>query len=140
MKEIVDKLYEGKYSCVIRNGEIRSFTQRGVADVYYLLKNEPAFLKGASVADKVVGKGVAALLALGEVSELYADVVSAAALDLLQKTPVKILYREKVPAIKNRSNTGLCPLEASCAGEDSAAAILPIVDSFIKAKIAAQGK
>ncbi|MDR1343621.1 MAG: DUF1893 domain-containing protein [Prevotellaceae bacterium] len=135
MKEIVDMLHEGKYSCVIRNGETRTFTRPGVVDVYGLLKNEPAFLKGASVADKVVGKGAAALLALGEVSELYADVISTAALDLLKKTPVKALYREEVPAIKNKLNTGLCPLEAKCAGANSAADILPLIDDFMKEKL-----
>jgi iron complex outermembrane receptor protein len=135
MKEIVDMLREGKYSCVIRNGEIRTFTRPGVIDAYCLLKNEPAFLKGASVADKVVGKGAAALFALGEVSELYADVISTPALDLLKKTPVKALYREEVPAIKNKLNTGLCPLEAKCAGKNSAADILPLIDDFMKEKL-----
>jgi iron complex outermembrane receptor protein len=136
MKEIVDMLREGKYSCVVRNGQTRAFAQRGVADVYWLLKNEPSFLQGASVADKVVGKGAAALFVLGKVRELYADVVSAAALDLLARAGIEVSYREKVPAIL--SATGPCPLEARCAGEDSAAGILPIVDNFIKEKIAEQ--
>ena len=30
--------------------------QRGVADIYDLLTQEPEFFKGASIADKVVGK------------------------------------------------------------------------------------
>lgn len=136
MKEIIDKLHEGKYSCVIRNGEIRTFGQRGVADLYQLLTNEPSFLKGASVADKVVGKAAATLLISGKINELYADVVGAAALDLLMKAGIKVVYKEKVPAIQNSSNTGLCPLEARCAGEDSAAGILSIIDSFIKEKLA----
>jgi hypothetical protein len=134
MKGIVDMLREGKYSCVVRNGETRAFARRGVADVYGLLKNEPSFLRGASVADKIVGKGAAALFVLGKVRELYADVVSAAALDLLAKAGIEVSYKEKVPAILSQSKTGLCPLEARCAGEDSAAGILLIVDDFINEK------
>lgn len=61
MEELINLLHSGGYSCVIANGDnIRTFTQRGVADLYDLLTQEPDFLKGASIADKVVGKGAAA--------------------------------------------------------------------------------
>ena len=57
---------------MIANGDnIRTFTQRGVADLYDLLTQEPDFLKGASIADKVVGKGAAALMILGGIRELH---------------------------------------------------------------------
>ena len=57
MEELINLLHTGGYSCTIANkGEIRTFTQRGVADIYDLLTQEPEFLKGASIADKVVGK------------------------------------------------------------------------------------
>ena len=66
MEELINLLHSGGYSCVIANGDnIRTFTQRGVADLYDLLTQEPDFLKGASIADKVVGKGAAALMILG---------------------------------------------------------------------------
>ena len=59
MEELINLLHTGGYSCVIANeGKIRTFTQRGVADLYDLLTREPEFLKGALIADKVVGKGV----------------------------------------------------------------------------------
>ncbi len=65
MEELINLLHSGGYSCVIANGDnIRTFTQRGVADLYDLLTQEPDFLKGASIADKVVGKGAAALMIL----------------------------------------------------------------------------
>lgn len=65
MDELIRLLHEGGYSCVIRKEEIRTFTQRGVADLYDLLNQHPAFLHGAQVADKVVGKAAAALMVLG---------------------------------------------------------------------------
>lgn len=65
MEELINLLHTGGYSCVIANeGKIRTFTQRGVADLYDLLTREPEFLKGALIADKVVGKGAAALMIL----------------------------------------------------------------------------
>ena len=76
MEELINLLHTGGYSCVIANeGKIRTFTQRGVADLYDLLTREPEFLKGALIADKVVGKGAAALMILGGIKELYTDVV-----------------------------------------------------------------
>lgn len=83
MEELINLLHTGGYSCVIANeGKIRTFTQRGVADLYDLLTREPEFLKGALIADKVVGKGAAALMILGGIKELYTDVVSSNAMDL----------------------------------------------------------
>ena len=38
MEELINLLHTGGYSCTIANkGEIRTFTQRGVADIYDLL-------------------------------------------------------------------------------------------------------
>lgn len=36
--------------------EVRTFTQRGVADLYDLYQADSAFMKGAAIADKVIGK------------------------------------------------------------------------------------
>lgn len=56
---------------------MRIFRERGVADLFRLLHEEPQLLRGAFIADKVVGKGAAALMVLGGVEGLFADVVSA---------------------------------------------------------------
>ena len=61
-----------------------------MADIYDLLTQEPEFLKGASIADKVVGKGAAALMILGGIKELYTDIISTKALELLQKSDIKV--------------------------------------------------
>lgn len=83
-EQTIGLLFAEKCSCVVRNGdEVRIFRERGVKDLYRLLREEPQLLDGAFVADKVVGKGAAALMILGGVEELFADVVSRAALDLL---------------------------------------------------------
>ena len=134
MRELIRLLHEKQCSCVIANGEVRVFMQRGVADLYELLDREPGFLKGASVADKVVGKAAAALMILGGVKELYADVISLPALTLLRDSAVKADSAEVVPYIKNRDQSGWCPLETICYKEGSATDILPLVREFIEAK------
>ena len=133
MENLVTLLHDGNYSCVIaNNGITRTFTQRGVADLYDLLVDEPAFLHGALIADKVVGKGAAALMILGGVKELYTDVISTKALKLFEGASVKVSFGKEVPFIWNRDHTGHCPVETLCNDIDSAADIFPLIRQFIQ--------
>ena len=126
MEELINLLHTGGYSCVIANeGKIRTFTQRGVADLYDLLTREPEFLKGALIADKVVGKGAAALMILGGIKELYTDVVSSNAMDLFQTSDVKVDFVQEVPFIWS-------PVETMCSEEESAEAILQLIRGFLE--------
>ncbi|WP_303011059.1 DUF1893 domain-containing protein [uncultured Bacteroides sp.] len=133
MEELIGLLHAGKYSCVIANGnKIRTFTRRGVIDLYDLLVQEPDYLKGAVIADKVVGKGAAALMVLGGIKEVYADIISSKALSLFRKYGVKVGFAQEVPFIWNRARTGGCPVETMCSEEESAEAILPLIREFLE--------
>ena len=115
MNHLISLLHEEGFSCVIANqGETRTFTQRGVADLYTLYNNDPAFMQGAVIADKVVGKGAAALMILGGMAEVYTDVVS---------TPA--------PHIINRQQTGYCPLETACGEETDLQRLYRIIADFV---------
>ena len=132
-QRLIDLLHAEACSCVIANGgTTRIFRERGVKDLYRLLCDEPAFLRGAFVADKVVGKGAAALMLLGGVGEVYADVISRPALDLLSGTPVRVSYTLEVPRIVNRTRTGLCPVETLCRDCTDPAEALPLIRSFLE--------
>jgi iron complex outermembrane receptor protein len=131
MKQIIETLLEGKYSCVIKNGgEVRTFSNRGVIDLYNLFLNEPEFLKGAVVADKIVGKAAASLMVLGKVRELYASLISTSALRILKENNIKASFGAEVPVILNRSQSDWCPLEILCFEENSAYNILNIIRDF----------
>ena len=133
IKELIDLLHSGGYSCAIANGDIiRTFTQRGVADLYDLLTQEPDFLKGALIADKVVGKGAAALMILGGIKELHTDIISSKALELFQDSDIKVSFIQEVPFIWTRDYTGWCPVETMCSEEKSAEAILPLIHDFLE--------
>lgn len=95
MGELVSLLHEGGYSLVLqKDGKIHTFSERGVADLYRLRSENPELLQGAFLADKVVGKGAAALMIQGGVAELHADVISEPALSLLAESPVRVSYGE----------------------------------------------
>ena len=54
MTSLVNLLHKENYSCVIFGlNETRTFSRRGVIDLYDLLLNDRTFLKRALVADKV---------------------------------------------------------------------------------------
>lgn len=115
MEELVHLLHRGAYSCVIRKGsEQRTFSKRGVTDLFHLCTHCRDFLQGASVADKVVGKGAAALMVFGGVARLHADVISTPALALLGQYGVETTYTEEAPFIANRQGNGVCPVETLC--------------------------
>jgi len=130
MQKLIDILHEGNYSCVVSNGKIRTFSNRGVADLYDLYKTEPEFLAGASVADKVIGKGAAAILAAGKIKRLYADVISEPALALLYEYGIDVQYNQKVAHIENRDKSGWCPLELAVYDKEFSP-IMPVIDDFI---------
>lgn len=132
MKELIEKLHAGGYSCVRANGDcIRTFTQRGVADLYDLLVQDADFLKGASVADKVIGKAAASLMVLGGVKEVYTHTISQPALLLLQEAGINVSYDEAVHHIINRDKTGWCPLEQASRDLHSPQEIFPVIKNFI---------
>lgn len=132
MKKLIRILHEGNYSCVVENfDEIYTFNQRGIADLYDMVKNKPCFLKGAAIADKVVGKGAAALMILGGTSIVYADVISLSALILLRESGVETDFGRVVPFIYNRNKTAWCPLERICYNEPSVEGIFLLIEDFI---------
>ena len=60
MDDLIEILHDGSHSLVVANGEICTFGGRGISDLYNILSEDPGFLQGAEVADKVVGKGAVA--------------------------------------------------------------------------------
>ncbi len=132
-EDLIRLLHDGNYSCVVsKDGEIRTFTRRGVVDLLELYRSDPDFMRGAKVADKVIGKGAAAMLALGGVSEVWTDVISEPACELLEKCGVELSYDEKVPFIINRTRTGRCPLETVCDVSDNPEVLYPVICDFVK--------
>ena len=76
IKELIGILHRGNHTLVIENEKIVTFNNRGIVDLFNILNRNDTFLKGAVVADKVVGKGAAALMILGMINEVHADVIS----------------------------------------------------------------
>lgn len=113
LSKLIELLHEKGCSLVLedRKGNIRSFYKSGVRDLEELLDNEPETLKGAVVADKVVGKAAAGMMAYGGVKEVYAEVLSRKALPLLEGNGIRYSYGKLVDQIIIPKGDARCPLE-----------------------------
>ena len=129
--DIVDILHQGNHSLVVSNGTVSVFDGRGVSDLYRILNEDPSLLDGADIADKVVGKGAAALMILGKANSVYADIISTPALKLFETSAVKVSYAEEVPNIIYRNGDGICPVESLCIGCTTPEECLPPITRFI---------
>lgn len=119
-------------SCVVLHGNrLIVCRRRGIMDLLQLLENSPETLRGSFIADKVIGKGAAALMALGSVSGVYADVISRAALSLLEESGIAAEYATLTDNIINRSGSGICPVEALCSSLSTPAECLEPIRNFV---------
>ena len=133
MRRSTEILHGGGWSLVVDNGAIRTFSGRGVSDLYGLLTREPENARGLH-GGRGGGQGVgaAALMVLGGVKEVYADVASAPALGLFAAAGIRVVCREEVPHIVNRTRTGICPVERLCADCRTAGECLPRIGAFLE--------
>ena len=132
MKDLIRILREGNHSLVVFKNEISTYDGRGVSDLFRLLHEQPEVLEGASLADKIVGKGAAALMALGKVKEVYADIISQPALMLLEQEGIRATYGKQVSHIINRAGTGMCPVETRCLPCQTPAECLEQIKAFLE--------
>lgn len=88
-------------------------------------------MQGARIADKVIGKGAAALIVLGKMKEVYADVISSSALSVLRAAGIPTDFKEETPFIVNRDKTGRCPLETACKDLNTPEEMFPAIKAFV---------
>jgi len=129
-------LKTGNFTLVAISSQNKVFTSfdRGVKPLLYLLENEKEFLKGASVADKVIGKAAALLMVLGEIKEVYTGIISEPAIKVFEKHNIPFFFDTKVERIINRKGDGLCPMETLCLDVEEPMEAEKRIKDFLKQK------
>ncbi len=98
---------------IIQNGEI--MYRSGAAGVAPLLEAIESIgvekLRGSLVADKVVGKAAALLLALFKPRYVFSMIMSKLAINVLEENGIEFDSDKLVDHILNRDKTDLCPFE-----------------------------
>ena len=110
MQQLIEILRREKCSLVVKNhGIVTTYSKPGVRDLEYLLDHDPEMLHGATIADKVIGKAAAAMVVVGGVKELYAEVMSKKAIPFLEEAGIAYTYGTLVDTIKEEGDR--CQLE-----------------------------
>ena len=117
---------------VVSVDDVYTSQERGVKPLLHLLTEKKGFLKGASVADKVIGKAAALLMVLGGIKEVHTLIISEPAIKVFEKYNIPCFYDKKVDRIVNRTGDGLCPMETLCLDVDEPQEAFQKITDFIK--------
>lgn len=114
-------LRSGEYSCVFCDRDrVLTDRRRGIAPILERIEAGES-LCGMAVADKIIGKAAAMLLLCGGAQNVYGEVMSEPAKALLEKAGVEVTYGTLVKAIRNRTDTDICPMEKAVAALETPA-------------------
>ena len=110
-------LHTKECACVVltADGTELILNGQGISPIVNLLRENPQALQGATVADKVIGKAAAMLLAYGGALTIWGDIMSSGALKYLKASKISAAYEKLVPVLKNRAGTHQCPMETRAA-------------------------
>ena len=101
---------EGQSLVVVRDGRLLFSSQLpGIQPLLDALDNN--VLPGSAVADKIMGRAAAMVVALGQANAVHAPVMSQSAVDVLTDSGILHCADTLVPCILNEEGTDTCPLE-----------------------------
>lgn len=111
------------FAAVLADGRLITSEKKGIAPMMALLKEDADILKGACVADRVIGRAAALLMEKAGVAAAFGGIVSSHALKAFGKSNISFTFEKEVEYIINRTKTGMCPMEQTVLGiEDADAA------------------
>ena len=100
-------------TCVLcKEEDVFKSSERGIKPLLGWL-DDGISKSGFCAADKVVGKAAAFLYVLLGIEELYANVISTTAVEVLSQYNIKIHFNTKTDYIINRAGNGRCPMESA---------------------------
>lgn len=133
MQKAKETFAQGNYTCVwCRNDELLTSKEAGLRPLLIRIR-EGKDLSGFYAADKIVGRAAAFLYVKLGAAGVYAPVMSRGAKELLVEYNIPAEADELTENIRNRQNTGLCPMECAVSSCDSPeAAYVAILEAIRK--------
>jgi uncharacterized protein DUF1893 len=103
---------EGLSFVLVKQGRaLARGTHDGIGELLEAVEALGGGARGASLADKIVGKAVAMVAAHGGICAVYSPLASEAAQRVLLQHQIELQAGHLVPLILNRRNDGPCPME-----------------------------
>jgi len=114
LSRYIEELEKTGLSILIYRGEKVIFSSASVGmrpllEAIVTLGRE--MLRGTIVADKIVGRAAALLIAYMAAAEVHAAVISATAVEVLSSHNIGYHFGQKVDSIKSRDGVIICPFE-----------------------------
>lgn len=135
--ELAKQVYHGgQYTFVlVRAGQVAATgTRDGIGELLEVVARRGASLRGASLADKIVGKAVAMIAVYAGITEIYTPLVSEPAEQVLREFGIALAADRRVPLIRNKRNDGLCPMEQLTLPLTNPTAAVAALQEFVAAK------
>ena len=109
LDELKQRFKERGYAClIVKDGEeLFSSTARGIFPV---VQGVPK-MKGAYLADKIIGRAAALICVHGGILAVYADLMTESAAEIFSEYNILFEAEKIVEKILNREKNGLCPFE-----------------------------
>jgi hypothetical protein len=112
--ELAKQLLNSKKTSLVIIKEGKTLFESNLSGIYGLLQAIEKLKKkmsGSSVADRVVGRAAALLLAYSHVNEVYAPILSKEGQKALEENKIKVEYLNLVDKILDRMGKNICPFE-----------------------------
>lgn len=131
--EIVKQLHNTGMTMIVRQADeqVYSFGDDSVKTLFVMLTETPSRLRGAWIADRVVGMGDAALMVAGGVSRVHALVISERAMSYLHEGGVNVTAETCVETIFNSDGVSTVSLENKLASLHDLPSLLAAIDASL---------
>ncbi|MBN2897876.1 MAG: DUF1893 domain-containing protein [Clostridia bacterium] len=134
--ELAKRLIDERDSAIIivKNGQlIFESKEKGIKPLYTAFTTIRAELAGAALVDRVTGRAAAMLSTGAKIEALHAKLLSERAIEMLEAAGVAYSYDKLVPYIKNRTQTGSCPVEQLSADVTDVQVLVEKIKGFLEA-------
>ena len=111
IQKAIGILKSSDHTCVVCKGDKEYISDlKGIGPMIEFMKNG-CDLKGASVADRIVGRAAAMLFVKAGINEAFSEVISRDAVTLLNAHGINCTWDVITDMIINRKGDGPCPME-----------------------------
>lgn len=123
---------ENQKIVVVKKGEVVfKSIDRGIKPMYHLAKNMKEEVEGSSLADRVIGKGAAILCLYMGINNIYTDLISENATQILDGKEINYEFNDSCEYIKNRDKTDYCPIEKRSLDIEDPEVLLRRIEEFL---------
>lgn len=113
VRQFVGSFRKEKLNLMVVQGGLVVYSSRGegLSPLIDAVGSGKGYLQDALVIDRVVGRAAALVMCYGKSKYVFAELMSEAALQVLDACGLDYAYERLVPRILNEDSTDLCPFE-----------------------------